>query len=242
MSFENFYSEIYDSIHQDKPYDLEAEEIISFFHEKFTSEARVLDFGCGTGKHARLLHNAGIDVSGYDPNIYMIRVAKSKHLGIPFYDNIDEISGTFDFVYSIFDVLSYQISDSDLEKFLGTIKTLVKPSGLVLLDGWHLPGLINDPPKSRSKIFTHDGVSFVRDVRVLDIDASGVVTLAISVTDLNSKTILHTEIHKLKGFEINRLLAFIQSFGGNQFQTHNAKKYTYPLNKFDWRFAVSYRQ
>lgn len=240
MSFGNFYSEVYDSIHHDKDYDLEAEQIVSFFKQKCPAGARVLDFGCGTGKHARLLHESGIDVSGYDPNVNMIRVAKSKNVGIPFYDKVDEIPGTFEFVYSLFDVLSYQTSDSALNDFLREANELAKPEGWVLLDGWHLPGLINDPPESRTKLFTHDGVNYVRDVRVTGIDASGVATLEISIKRQDSKTIEHVETHKLRGFEVKEIFEFIESLGGNEIQTHNVYNYASPLKNLDWRFAVSY--
>ena len=241
MSFENFYSEIYDSIHWDKRYDLEAEQIISFLTEKYAGGAHVLDFGCGTGKHARVLHDSGIDVSGFDPNVNMIRVAQTKNQHIPFYDNIRKIPGTFDFIYSLFDVLSYQVSDLDVAQFLSNINSITKPSGWVLLDGWHLPALESSPPESRSKFFPHNGVNYTRDVKARGIDRHGVTTLDITIKEADSKSIEHFEIHKLRGFNKQQIFKFIENMGGRNIHFHNGYKYSNPLEDLDWRFAVSFQ-
>jgi len=241
MSFENFYSEIYDSVHHDKHYDLEAAQIISFIHRQNLSGARVLDYGCGTGKHAKLLHDLGVDVSGYDPNINMIRVAQSKNHGVPFFNRIDKIPGTFDFVYSLFDVFSYQISDLDVFHFLSDINVKVNSTGWVLLDGWHLPALQIDPPESRTKYFSHNGMNYVRDVKVLGMDLNGVSTLDISIRGFGENLIQHSEIHRLRAFDRMQILSFIENLGGHSVKLHNASNYEHPLEDLDWRFAVSYR-
>lgn len=241
MSFEIFYSEIYDAVHHDKRYDLEAEQISTFIREKCNAGARVLDFGCGTGKHARLLRESGIDISGYDPNVNMIRVARTKNQNIPFSDEKSYISGNFDFVYSLFDVLSYQISDLDVVSFLANVHSMVKSTGWVLLDGWHLPAMENNPPESRAKLFTYNGVNYIRDVKVIDINPNGVTSLDISIKEVGSETIEHNEIHRLRGFNKNQIIDFINDVGGHNINFHNGYNYAEPLEDLDWRFAVSFQ-
>lgn len=241
MSFGNFYSEIYDSIHHDKHYDLEAEQIASFLKQKSSLSARVLDFGCGTGKHARLLSDFGLDIFGYDPNVNMIHVARSNNVGIPFYDNLGGVPEKFDFVYSLFDVLSYQISDSAVKNFLGEVNSLVKPEGWVLLDGWHLPGVLNDPPQSRTKFFSYDGNDYIRDVTVLEMNSSGVTSLDIGIRKYGSAIIEHREHHKLRGFYKEQLFEFITLAGGKNIDIYNGYDYSKSLDDSDWRFAISYQ-
>jgi SAM-dependent methyltransferase len=240
MSFENFYSEIYDSVHHDKRYDLEAEQIISFIQRRKLSGTRVLDFGCGTGKHAKLLYESGIDVYGYDPNANMIRVAQAKNSGVAFFDRITEIPGNFDFVYSLFDVFSYQTSESDVAQFLSSINSVVKPSGWVLLDGWHLPALAKDPPGSRTKFFSHNGMNYVREVEVLGMDLTGICTLNISIKEVEMDSIQHSEIHRIRAFDRSQIIKFVETAGGQNIHVHNGSNYEDPLKDLDWRFAVSY--
>jgi SAM-dependent methyltransferase len=129
------YTEVYNGIHLEKNYFSEVQQIISIIDKTSGNNSKILDFGCGTGKHARELKIKGFNVSGYDLSIHMIKLARINAGDIKFYDRFQSIPGKFDFTYSVFDVLSYQIEDSDIDIFLSNINSTVKSNGFVLLDG-----------------------------------------------------------------------------------------------------------
>jgi len=241
MNFGNFYAEVYNDIHFDKNYFSEAQQIISIIEKTSGIDSKILDFGCGTGKHVRELINNGFDVSGYDLNINMIKVARINAGDINFYDTFESIPGKFDFAYSLFDVLSYQIEDSDIDIFLSNIKSKVKSNGFVLLDGWHTPALIKEPPESRVKTFKNNGIDFLRSVTVLDFNYKSVATLGIEIKKLDSTMKEFSEIHKLRSLRAIEIEEFIINSGGRNIKFYNGTDYSKSLTDFDWRFAVSYQ-
>jgi SAM-dependent methyltransferase len=240
MSFESVYSEFYNEIHRDKGYEYESNQIIEVMTQNGLKNAKILDFGCGTGKHAQVLSQMGLVISGYDVNPNMIEVAR-RTLDVKIYEDIGSIPKEFNFVYSLFDVLSYQVLDEEVEKFIMQVNSTVKPGGWVLLDGWHYPALKVDPPENRVKNFRYKNIEFSRIVTVLEMNPKGVTTLLVEIKQLNSKKIIHSEVHKLRSFNLSELQLFIKNGGGYNAKFFNGTDYSKSLTDTDWRIAVTYQ-
>ena len=77
-------ADYYDILHDDVDYAAECallEEVFSRYMDR--RPATVLDLGCGTGNHARILATLGHRVTGIDVSAGMVRVAKRKARGVP---------------------------------------------------------------------------------------------------------------------------------------------------------------
>lgn len=92
------------------------------FTEKFINEElrvlpkeRVLDIGCGTGKHLLFLHQLGLDITGVDASPYMINLAR-KRLG----DRCDLKTG-------IAEELPFDENEFDLALFINSLEFLDDP-------------------------------------------------------------------------------------------------------------------
>lgn len=240
MSFESLYSEFYNDIHGDKAYEYESIQIIEVMTQNGVRNAKILDFGCGTGTHIQVLSQMGFDVSGYDVNPNMIKVAR-RTMDLKFYEEIGSIPKEFNFVYSLFDVLSYQVSDEEVEKFIMQVNSTVKPGGWVLLDGWHSPALKVDPPGNRVKNFKYRNIELSRMVTVLEMNSKSVTTLLVEIKNINSKKIIHSEVHKLRPFNLSELQLFIEKSGGYNLKFYNGTDYSKSLTDSDWRLAVTYQ-
>lgn len=98
-------------------------------------KAKILDLGCGAGHDANFFANAGADVLGIDISKELIEEAGKR------YPNLNLEVGDFlelDFGISQFDavwcaVVFHHIPSWLNNSFIGKIKTLLKPNGLLFL-------------------------------------------------------------------------------------------------------------
>lgn len=130
---------LYDRINGDqyRPY-------ASFLQEAFRRYARisvreVLDLGCGTGKIAALLADAGYDMVALDRSTDMLMLARENNAGKnTLLLNQDmrsfELYGTVQAAYSSFDCLNYLQQVQDLRKVFSLVHNYVEPNGLFLFD------------------------------------------------------------------------------------------------------------
>ncbi len=229
-------------MHSSKKYDSEAIQIARILEEqKVSKDSLILDFGCGTGKHLLSLSSAGYNVSGYDINKSMLLKAKSRNKSAIFYSNYLEIPKTYSFCYSLFDVLSYQILGEDISKFFSEICGIILKPGWILLDGWHLSGLLHNPPTSRTRTFQHLNQTLTREVLVSTDSNFKITELSISITSANSKRAILHETHSLRAFQSNEIAKIIREFGGTDIFFFDGEDYSKPLNETSWRFAVLFK-
>lgn len=157
------YSAYYDLLYQDKAYEAEAQYVFNRLRGTFGSTlATVLELGCGTGKHAHLLAQRDIDVTGIDLSETMVAQAQIRAQENP---NLNFIQGDvrnlnltqkFDGVISLFHVASYQTSNSDISRFLETGFRHLSPGGVFLFDFWYGPAVYAQQPVVRVKRMQND--------------------------------------------------------------------------------------
>ena len=100
--------------------------------------AAVLDLGCGAGRHARRLADAGLDVTGLDLAAESIRTARAhaherlrfaRHdMRLPFGNE------TFDFVLNLFTSFGYFASAEEHLAVVRNVATSLKAGGIFVLD------------------------------------------------------------------------------------------------------------
>lgn len=102
------------------------------------AKGRVLDIGCGAGKHALYLQNKGMDVTGIDVSKYCIKVCKAIGLQKAKVVNIwhrDVSIGKFDTLILFGHNLAIGGSISGIRKLLDYFKKITTKGGTILLDG-----------------------------------------------------------------------------------------------------------
>ena len=79
MPFGPAYADVYDALYEDKDYAKEAQFVLEQIHKLAPKpELRVLDLGCGTGRHAVALAERGIRVIGIDRSPFMVAAAERR--------------------------------------------------------------------------------------------------------------------------------------------------------------------
>jgi len=173
MSVFGGYARYYDLLYQDKNY---ADETL-FIREllqKFSPEARsVLELGCGTGGHAECLAKAGFNIHGIDRSRNMLKRAEKRRSELSMelqsrmvFEHGDirtaRLGRKFDIVLSLFDVMSYQLSNKDLISAFLTAKEHLNDGGVFIFDCWYGPGVLTDPPTTRLKEIEGEDVVVTR--------------------------------------------------------------------------------
>jgi SAM-dependent methyltransferase len=173
MSVFKKYSQYYDLLYKDKDYQGEADYIDQLIKEYAPNSKTILDLGSGTGIHDYLLAQKGYQVKGVDFSEEMIAEATIK-LGNIYKDWEDCLSfevgdirswksdKQFDVVISLFHVMSYQITNQDIEQALSTMKYHLKKGGIVIFDFWYGPGVLTQLPETRIKKFEDDKIQVTR--------------------------------------------------------------------------------
>ena len=169
MTFQE-YSSVYDSLYHDKDYAAETDFIEAIFgRHAQVSPKTILDLGCGSGGHILELVRRGYDVTGVDCSTEMLSLAKrkSQSLGLSVdLHNEDirllDLEIHFDAVISMFAVMSYQISNSDLELAFKAARRHLQSGGLFIFDCWFGPAVLVQRPGDRYKVVQEGDVRLIR--------------------------------------------------------------------------------
>ena len=117
---------------------------------------RVLDFGCGQGRFARMLADAGANVTAYDSSSAEIANARAldDNRNIHYVDNQEELHDVepFDCILCFMVLLCNEVDAAD--DLLGTLHSLAKPGALIALAntdtstiGRRFPDFYSTPPE-----------------------------------------------------------------------------------------------
>ena len=247
--FGDRYSRSYDAIYASKDYKGEVDRIVSLaLANGLQAGARVLDFGCGTGRHGIEMAKLGFQMTLTDRSDHMLEIARERcdpGIEIESLHSMSSRHGDFDLVYSIFDVLSYQTKPQEAQDFVRELASLCKAGGLVIFDAWHLPGLHMDKPADRRGSFTDrlSGQEWERSSQITVDWLNGVTTIDYSLTtSLGGQHFLETETHIMRAFTLLELELLTQSAGMVVLEFLTAPDFSRPITDVDWHVGALCRK
>ena len=166
------YAAYYDLLYRDKDYAGEADWVDALIRRHRPGASRMLELGCGTGGHALHMSAQGYKVTGADISAKMVDIAcgrlnsGAQTAAQPRFLVGDmrtmRLGETFDVVVSLFHVMSYQTSNSDLISAMSTAAAHLEPGGLFVFDAWHGPGVLSEKPQVRVHRLEGDGLKVTR--------------------------------------------------------------------------------
>ena len=105
--------------------------------------ARLLDIGCGAGRHLMALARRGFSMTGIDVNPEMITYVQQQAAAeeLDMTASVDDlrhlsIRSTFDAAYCFMDTFRFLLTSEEIVAHLQTVARLLVPGGLYLLDFW----------------------------------------------------------------------------------------------------------
>ena len=166
------YAAYYDLLNAGKDYASEAAYVEGLLRAVGDGRS-VLELGCGTGIHASLLAERGFELLGVDRSESMLASARKRAATVP-----DDVAARlsfahgdacsfradrdFDYVISLFHVMSYQTAQHDLEAAFATARAHLQPGGAFVFDCWYGPAVLTERPERRTKELENDVVKVTR--------------------------------------------------------------------------------
>jgi SAM-dependent methyltransferase len=126
------------------------------------------------------------------------------------------LAETYDVVISLFHVMSYQVTNTDLKHAFATARTHLKPGGLFLFDCWYGPGVLSDRPTVRVKELEDDVLSVIRHAEpVLHPNENVVdVNYRVEITNkLSGATRDIRETHRMRYLFLPEIMEYLEAAG-----------------------------
>jgi SAM-dependent methyltransferase len=135
----SLYDLVYGAI---KDYPAEAERIAALVRAEKPDARTLLDVGCGTGAHARLLADAhGFEVDGVDLEPEFVRIASERLQGSVWQADMTEfdLARRYDAVLCLFSTIGYVRTLAGLRRALDCFRRHLAPGGVVIVEPWLPP-------------------------------------------------------------------------------------------------------
>lgn len=204
------YARYYDLLYRDKDYAGEVEYVVRTIRSAVPDARCILELGCGTGRHGRLLASNGFQVHGIERSSEMLALAQaelrraSEAIG-SFSCSLGDarrvkLERSFDAVIALFHVVSYQTTDSDLKDTFAAASHHLVSGGVFLFDVWHGPAVLVQEPEQRVKTVIDNDLEIVRTARPYHDAKQNSVKVAYEVECRNRRSgeiLRFTEDHRV---------------------------------------------
>jgi SAM-dependent methyltransferase len=227
MSVFGSYARYYDLLYKDKDYASEAHFVESLLAKYAPNARSILELGCGTGAHARLLAEKGFSLHGVDISEGMLEIAQARcaSLGPEILKNLSFSQGNvcdcrigreFDAVVSLFHVVSYQSTNAELYAMFETAALHLKSGGVFIFDYWYGPAVLTERPAVRVKRMESEEIRVTRIAEpCINFDTNCVdVNYHVYIHDKKTLTVeeLH-ECHRMRYLFSTEVEMLAQNFG-----------------------------
>lgn len=219
------YARYYDLLYQDKPYEKETEFVATLF-QRYASRpvTSLLELGSGTGKHAYYFAKKGFSVHGVEKSPVMLSVAKdffkldsvTRAITLQQGDiGTLQLERSFDAIFSLFHVLSYQTTQAALEAVFSVVHQHLAPGGVFVFDSWYGPGVLLQKPKVRYKYFANETLQVERVAVPTLLENKNQVNVQYHVFIKEKNTDYYTkleETHSMRYFFLSEISALCKQF------------------------------
>ena len=216
-TFAETYSDLYDLLYADKDYAGEAAYVASRLRAVRPGIGTLLEFGSGTGRHARLLADHGFSVTGMELSPSMLRRSQACEDARVRFVAGDirscRVDGTFEAVVALFHVVGYLPSAEDLLQAFSNARRHLDAEGLFLFDFWFGPAVLRQRPEVRMREAENADLTVVRLARTTLDPTANLATVDFTVFFRGSEKTTYRredETHVMRYFflpELHDLLA-----------------------------------
>ena len=150
------------------------------------------------------------------------------YLSSKYFLDTNKTNTIFDTVISLFHVMSYQVTNKDMQDAFNTAYQHLEKDGLFIFDCWYGPGVLTDPPVTRIKRMGNNAINVTRLAEpVLNtLDNTVDVNYTILINQVNATEVNEiNETHKMRYLFVNE----IELFAAGKFKL---------LQVYDWEKDV----
>lgn len=214
-------------------YDIRAESLFQnvgqhqeFFEFVFDDFAKIpvdkiLDVGCGTGRHYIPLMKDGYSVTGLDPSCNMLNVLKKKAEEADLEANIVQkdmrdmdFADQFDAIICMNSAFHYLLTDEDISRSLQAFHKALKLGGVAIIDMMNFLSLLGTYKENLIKTYDKNGVSIKQAIKHWVEDVPGIFDHdEFGVIEDNGKIITYHELHRFRMLNYNEMRRFLHEAG-----------------------------
>jgi cyclopropane fatty-acyl-phospholipid synthase-like methyltransferase len=204
------YGKYYNLIYQNKNYKNEVNYIHKLIRKFNDNNKNILEFGSGTGGHAKFFVDKGYTVHGIEKSKSMIVNCK-KIKGFTF-QNGDvckiKLKRKYDIVLSLFHVLSYQTREININNFFKNARYHLNLNGLFGFDFWYTNAVNAQKPHIRLIELKKKNFKLIRLAEPSKDRYKNTISVNYTVVLKNLKNTLVNVIkenHKMRHFSLSDL-------------------------------------
>ena len=202
----------YDLIYHWKDYEKEAYSIKDLIKKYKTSDGnKLLDVGCGTGKHLEYFKD-DFSCMGIDINNEMVEFAKENVKDVIFElgDMINfNLKTEFDVILCLFSSIGYVKTYSNLEKAMLNFKNHLKKGGVLIIEPWFTKSTYWD---GHPGMTTYEGEA-IKIARLNSSKIEGdlsIMEMHYLIAEKDKDVIHFVDTHELGLFDTNKTLDFME--------------------------------
>jgi SAM-dependent methyltransferase len=144
-------TELYDFIYSEfKDFEAEARKVAALLQETCPGAKRILDVGCGTGRHAAvLLEEYDYQLDGLDIEAGFLEIARKRCPKGNFYRGdmaSFDLGTTYDAVICLYSSIGYVRTVDRLRLTARSLRRHLGPGGVALIEPWFAPDAFLGPP------------------------------------------------------------------------------------------------
>ncbi|MES2883812.1 MAG: class I SAM-dependent methyltransferase [Pseudomonadota bacterium] len=162
-------ADFYDLVYAGKDTEAEASYVAALLtRHGVAPPSRILEWGSGTGRHARALARLGYQMTGLERSAEMLHQAQAAvtdDCDVRFLhgDLLEPSPGAdYDGLIACFHVISYLTDEPALARAFANARQALRPRGVFLFDVWHGPAVVAQGPQTRSVRFADAQRELVR--------------------------------------------------------------------------------
>jgi len=212
------YSLYYDILYRDKDYIGEVAYVKQLLSRYNVSRGTLLELGSGTGVHGRLLARSGFAVHGIERSAEM--VSKSQEAEGFTCQVADlrtvRLSRAYDAVLSLFHVVSYQVTNADVQAIFSCAAAHLNSGGIFVFDFWYSPAVYTQKVAVRIKRAREGNLQIVRIAEPYACTNENRVDVNYTIYARNldsGHTDVIDEVHPMRHFSLPEIDLLAESVG-----------------------------
>lgn len=170
---------------------------------KIPADSKLLDLACGAGRHSRVLHDLGYNVSGCDLSENSIKEAREnspEDMNFFVHDMRNELPGKYDVIFNLFTSFGYFDDVCENLKVLKSAHNALNPEGRLVIDFMNSTKIVRDmKPLYELEI---EGIQFHIEKEVVD----GKIVKSISFEDEGKSHLYEEKVQALTYNDFSKLM------------------------------------
>jgi SAM-dependent methyltransferase len=247
------YSQYYDLFYADKDYAAEATFVGNIIRRHRPDASSVIEFGCGSARHAVEFARAGFWITGLERSAAMIERGQNRIAALDpaLHPKIKLMQGDarslkssklFDAVVSLFHVVSYQTTNDAMTEIFRAARVALVPDGLFVFDFWYGPAVLTERPNVRVRRIATSDAQLTRisePVHHINRNIVDVKFTVIAIDQQTHRVEQHCEVHSMRYLFVPEI-EFIAAQSGFQVIETGEWLTGMPLHERSWSgYAVA---